>query len=320
MSGVMLAEILPGTRTPDPGPQSSPGSPRAGSFPGPRTPDPGPQPTGQTSDSPAVLPPPGLPPPPPDLTRHVLAELPMDDVFAHLNWQMLLGKHLGLRGIVRKLLEVHDVRAEEVAGRVAALQDAAVARGWIRPAAVYQFFRAIGRGEDVVLLDSHGQELAALPYARQQRPPHACAADWVSPHLADHDAVALLVTTAGLGVRERAADLQRDRRFADAIALQALAIETAEAAAEWLHRRLRTLWGFPDPPEMTMEERFRAAYRGIRLSFGYPACPDLEPQADLFRLLHPESIGVRLTDGLMMDPEASVSAVVFHHPDGRYLS
>ena len=71
---------------------------------------------------------------------------------------------------------------------------------------------------------------------------------------------------------------------------------------------------------MTMEERFRAAYRGIRLSFGYPACPDLEPQADLFRLLHPESIGVRLTDGLMMDPEASVSAVVFHHPDGRYLS
>ena len=95
---------------------------------------------------------------------------------------------------------------------------------------------------------------------------------------------------------------------------------TAEATAEWLHRRLRELWGFPDPPALTMEERLHARYRGIRLAFGYPACPDLEPQEDVFRLLHPDEIGVRLTEGLMMDPEASVSAVVFHHPDARCLA
>jgi 5-methyltetrahydrofolate--homocysteine methyltransferase len=71
---------------------------------------------------------------------------------------------------------------------------------------------------------------------------------------------------------------------------------------------------------MTMEERLRARYRGIRLSFGYPACPDLEPQAALFRLLQPEEIGVHLTEEYMMDPEASVSAVVFHHPNARYLA
>ena len=69
-----------------------------------------------------------------------------------------------------------------------------------------------------------------------------------------------------------------------------------------------------------MEERFRAAYRGIRLSFGYPACPALEPQVELFRLLEPDLIGVHLTESYMMAPEASVSAVVFHHPEGRYLS
>jgi len=134
------------------------------------------------------------------------------------------------------------------------------------------------------------------------------------------DTVALFVVTAGAGVRERAAALRQAGELLDSIALQALALETAEAAAEWLHRRLRELWGFPDPPDMTMAERFRARYRGIRLSFGYPACPDLEPQADVFRLLQPEEIGVQLTEGFMMDPEASVSAVVFHHPDARYLA
>ena len=64
---------------------------------------------------------------------------------------------------------------------------------------------------------------------------------------------------------------------------------------------------------------FRTRYRGLRVSFGYPACPALEDQATLFRLLEPERIGVRLTDGFMMDPEASVSALVFHHPAAHYF-
>ena len=269
--------------------------------PGPRTPDP------------------GLPRPP-DLARHVLRELPIDEVFAHLNPQMLFGKHLGVRGSVRRLLDAGDERTVELRRRVEALQDAAAARGWLAPAGVYRFFRACSRGDTVAVLDTAGRELAALPFMRQAREPRACAADWVSRDPAALDAVAIFVVTAGTGVRARAAELRAEGKLLDSIALQALALETAEAAAEWLHRRLREQWGFPDPSAMTMEERFRARYRGIRLSFGYPACPDLEPQADVFRLLQPEEIGVRLTDGFMMDPEASVSAVVFHHPAARYLA
>ena len=102
--------------------------------------------------------------------------------------------------------------------------------------------------------------------------------------------------------------------------MQALALETAEAYAELLHAKLRSQWGFPDPLETTMLDRFKANYRGKRYSFGYPACPRLEDQQILFRVLRPEEIGVELTDGCMMDPEASVSAVVFHHPDATYFS
>ncbi len=277
---------------------------------------------GRSQGPPLPSPAPGLIeiPKPPDLARHVLRELPIDEVFAHLNPQMLFGKHLGVRGSVRRLLEAGDERAVELRRRVEALQDAAATRGWLAPAGVYRFFRACSRGETVAVLDPAGRELAALPFMRQAREPRACAADWVSHDPAALDAVAIFVVTAGTGVRARAAELRAEGKLLDSIALQSLALETAEAAAEWLHRRLREQWGFPDPSAMTMEERFRARYRGIRLSFGYPACPDLEPQADVFRLLQPEEIGVRLTDGFMMDPEASVSAVVFHHPAARYLA
>ena len=68
-----------------------------------------------------------------------------------------------------------------------------------------------------------------------------------------------------------------------------------------------------------MLDLFRAKYKGKRFSFGYPACPDLAGQKVLFALLDAEKIGVQLTEGFMMDPEASVSAIVFHHPDATYF-
>jgi 5-methyltetrahydrofolate--homocysteine methyltransferase len=69
-----------------------------------------------------------------------------------------------------------------------------------------------------------------------------------------------------------------------------------------------------------MAERFSAKYQGQRFSFGYPACPDLEDQAKLFKLLKPEDIGIQLTDGFMMEPEASVTALVFAHPEAKYFN
>ena len=79
------------------------------------------------------------------------------------------------------------------------------------------------------------------------------------------------------------------------------------------------MWGIEDPANLTMADIQKARYQGIRVSFGYPACPELSDQAILWRLLEPAGIGVELTDGYMMDPEASVSALVFHHPQGRYF-
>ena len=81
------------------------------------------------------------------------------------------------------------------------------------------------------------------------------------------------------------------------------------------------MWGFGDNKETSFEDLFRTRYRGRRYSFGYPACPRLEDQKPLFQMLRvTANIGVELTDGFMMDPEGSVSALVFHHPDAKYFN
>jgi 5-methyltetrahydrofolate--homocysteine methyltransferase len=129
----------------------------------------------------------------------------------------------------------------------------------------------------------------------------------------------MFAVTCGPGIRGLAEGWKDEGQYVKSHAVQALAIECAEAFAEMLHARLRTQWGFPDPPGMDLHEKFKARYRGVRVSFGYPACPNLADQQILFRLLKPEQIGIELTEGYMMDPEASVSALVFHHPEAKYF-
>jgi 5-methyltetrahydrofolate--homocysteine methyltransferase len=130
-----------------------------------------------------------------------------------------------------------------------------------------------------------------------------------------------LVVTAGIGVRERAEQLKEQGDYVRSHMLQSIALETAEGLAELVHQMMRARAGYPDALELSMKQRLQARYQGMRVSFGYPACPDLADQAKLFALLQPEqAIGVQLTDGFMMDPEASVSALVFAHPEARYFN
>jgi 5-methyltetrahydrofolate--homocysteine methyltransferase len=188
--------------------------------------------------------------------------------------------------------------------------------------AVWQFFEAESEGNALHLFEPGAvAPLHTFNFKRQRAGDFLCLSDYVlAPQNGKRDHVALFVVTAGEGVRERGEKAKNEGYYFKSHGLQALAIESAEACAEWLHRRIREDWGFPDPPELTMAQRFTSRYRGKRYSFGYPACPDLDDQVGLWKLLKPEEIGVQLTEGMMMDPEASVSAVVFHHPDCTYFS
>jgi 5-methyltetrahydrofolate--homocysteine methyltransferase len=254
------------------------------------------------------------------LERKVRAVPDLAEIWSYANSYMLFGRHLGFRGSFEKALAARDPRALELAAAVDEVKQECAS--YMKIGAVWQFFEAERRGNSIALFEpSANSPVHTFHFPRQRVKDKLCLSDYVLPAVkGERDHLALFVVTAGKNIREKSEEAKAAGRYLFSHALQALAIETAEACAEWLHRRIREDWGFPDSPTMTMQDRFTSRYRGKRYSFGYPACPNLEDQAGLWLLLRPEEIGVHLTDGMMMDPEASVSALVFQHPNCSYFS
>ncbi len=257
-----------------------------------------------------------------DLKRRVLTSISISHIEPYINKQMLIGHHLGLNGKLEKLLAEGDEKAIKINEIVNGLIEDAKEKGWIAPAAVYQFFPAQSDGDKVLIYNEKQTDIIEVfEFPRQEVEPYLCLADYLKPKDSGQmDYVAFFTVTAGKGIRQVADNLKAQGRFLECHALQSLALETAEGFAELVHRQIRDRWGFPDPVDMTMKARFAAKYQGQRFSFGYPACPDLEDQRKLFNLIRPEDIGVHLTEGCMMEPEASVSAIVFAHPEAKYFN
>ncbi len=262
-------------------------------------------------------------PPPPDLRRHMLKDFDLSEIFRYVNPVMLYVRHLGYRGRFVEALEAGDVKALELQERVQQVEDVMIERGDITANAVYQFYRAASEADDLLILSGDGRRvLERFRFGRQSGGDGLCLSDYVLPRTSGvPDYVAAFVTTVGPGVRELAAEWQEKGDYLSSHVMQVLALEGAEAFAELLHKRLRAAWGFSDVEGLTNMDLFKANYRGRRFSFGYPACPRLEDQEQLWRLLEPEkTVGVSLTEGSMMDPEGSVSALVMHHPQAKYFN
>lgn len=255
---------------------------------------------------------------PKDLVRHVKREYAVSHLYPYVNMRTLIGHHLGLKGNVEKALTEGDERAVQLKELVDGyLQDKV-----LKPSGMYQFFKAQADGDDVVVYAEDGvTEIERFTFPRQEKAPYLCLADFLkTKESGEMDYIALMVVTAGHGVSAKARELKDTGKFLESHALQASALELAEGFAERIHQEIRDQWGFPDGVDFTMRDRFAAKYQGQRFSFGYPACPNLEDQEKLFKLLKPEDIGVQLTEGFMMEPEASVSAIVFAHPEARYFN
>jgi len=256
---------------------------------------------------------------PKDLVPHIKRDYSVAHLQPYVNLRTLIGHHLGLKGNLEQLLADQDERAILLNDLVNGYLNS----GELSASGVYQFYPAQSDGDDVVVYSPEDAktEIQRFTFPRQQTAPFLCLADYLKPVASgEMDYIALMVVTAGKGVSKKANELKKAGKFLESHALQATALELAEGFAERIHQEIRDQWGFPDATDFTMRDRFAAKYQGQRFSFGYPACPNLEDQEKLFAVLKPEQIGVQLTEGFMMEPEASVSAIVFAHPDARYFN
>ena len=201
---------------------------------------------------------------------------------------------------------------DEFQPRLHRYQQEAQRGGLLYPKVAYGYFPAAGIEDDVVVYDPADptREIARFPFARQAGGDHLCLADYLrEPHDGRApDIIALQVVTVGTEASRRTEALQAGNDYSESYFLHGFTVQSAEALAEWTHRRIRT--------ELRLDSE-----RGKRYSWGYGACPDLSQHARAFRLLDAEKrIGVSLTEAFQIVPEQSTAAIVIHHPRAAYFN
>ncbi|WP_053733620.1 methionine synthase [Nocardia sp. NRRL S-836] len=232
----------------------------------------------------------------------------IDWTFLFLAWE--------LKGKFPAILE--QPVARELYDDATTLLDEIIANDSFEPRGVYGFWPAHSEGDDIVLVD--GTETVKWPMLRQQtkKPlsrPNRCLADYVAPQ-GDH--IGGFAVTV-LGAEKLAAQYEAKQDDYRAIMVKALADRLAEAFAEWIHLRARRDWFEPDAqPELA--DLHAEKFRGIRPALGYPACPDHTVKRELFDVLDAGRIGVELTESFAMNPAASVSGMIFQHPEAKYFT
>ncbi|WP_137180209.1 methionine synthase [Roseomonas sp. AR75] len=191
----------------------------------------------------------------------------------------------------------------------------------LKPQAIYGYWKCAGQGNDLVLFEQDGvTEACRFTLPRQPKEDGECIADFVTDIEDGRDVIGLQVVTVGQKASDMAREWFEENRYQDYLYLHGLSVEMAEAMAEYVHKRVRAELGYAAEDDRDIEKMLQQGYRGGRYSFGYPACPRLEDQVPLLRLLGAERIGVSISDEWQLHPEQSTSAIVLHHPRAKYFS
>ena len=253
-------------------------------------------------------------PTPPFFGTRVVRDIPLDEVFALLDLDELFRLQWGGRGSGE---QYEATVRDEFRPALDRLTAEAKREGWLKPQAVYGYFPAQSDGNHVIVYDpaayqSDGgslREIARFHFPRQEGRERLCLADYFrSTGSSDVDVIALQLVTVGDEATRRFDELQKAGEYTEAFYSHGVAVESAEAVAEWMHRRIRRELGVPGA-------------QGKRYSWGYGACPDLDDHAVVFKLLPAEeALGMTLTSAYQLVPEQSTAALIIHHPEAKYYA
>ena len=261
-------------------------------------------------------------PKPPFWGSRLIEKVPLQNLVTYLNERMLYQFHWGYRKDGRTLDQYMAWARKELRPIATRLLKQCEDEGILQPKAAYGFWKCASEGNSVILFNEDGQtEATRFVFPRQNKPGGLCIADFFRDVSAnERDVIGLQVVTQGDNASEVARQWFAQDRYQDYLYLHGLGIEMTEALAEYVHTRIRAEMGFAGEDDRDMDKLLSQGYRGSRYSFGYPACPNLADQHQLIGLLGAERLGITMTDGDMLDPEQSTSAIVVHHPQAKYFS
>jgi 5-methyltetrahydrofolate--homocysteine methyltransferase len=250
----------------------------------------------------------------------------LDEVFPYINETALFKNQWQLKTAAQadylRLVE------EKYRPILMELEEEVKAANWFEPKTIVGFYPCAGHGNDLVVFDPEDpeRELERISFPRQAQGRRLSIADFFEPlgngknGSGKRDVVGFSIVTIGDEASRQTLKLFEAGEFTKYLYLHGLSVETAEALAEFAHKQAREFLGIAGEDSPRVSDLFHQKYRGSRYSFGYPACPNLEDQAKIFRLLKPEeNIGVRLTEGFLLEPEQSTNAIVVHHPQAKYF-
>ncbi|MDH5616026.1 MAG: dihydropteroate synthase, partial [Acidimicrobiia bacterium] len=257
---------------------------------------------------------------PPFLDSSLVKGVAVDDIAAYLNETALFRNQWHFR-------PTNDEDDQAFKARIRPLLREQLSRAkedhLLVPQVVYGYFPVNSDGNDLIIWEdeTRSREKTRFAFPRQASTPNLCIADFHRPLGGDVDYAAFHIVTMGERASERAAELFAGHHYREYLFLHGLAVEMAEALAEFWHHRIRAEWGFVDEDGPSLQGLFRQQYRGGRYSWGYPACPDLEDNARVADLLDAGRIGITVSEetGWQYQPEQTTSAIICHHPRAKYF-
>lgn len=223
------------------------------------------------------------------------AQINLQEIWKYINKKSLFVLSWGLRGSTAKeSQQEHEKLFEEWKKRI-------IDEGLFEPRVVYGYFKCHNKDGKLVVDHPNGQQIT-FDFPRSTKSKHLCITDYFS----NDDVVAFQAVTVGNKTSEIIEKWNKEDKYTDAYYLHGLAVETAEAMAEWINQIIR-------------DELKIGPKRGLRYSWGYPSCPDVSQHNLVWKLLEPEKSGMNLTELGQIIPDQSTAAIVVHHPDAEYF-
>ncbi|MFI5252290.1 MAG: methionine synthase [Bacteroidota bacterium] len=293
-------------------------------------------------------------PVPPFYGTKVIEEVSLEEIIPYINETALFRGQWQIRKGKMEQKEYSDFLKQKVYPDFERLKKLARDKHLLQPKVAYGYYPCNSDGDDLIIykpkdsrnLESiweiHPQELTGggsrspdcltewlrFTFPRQRKDRNLCLSDYfVSKQSRQVDIVAFDIITMGREASDHAKKLFESNNYKEYLYFHGLGVETAEALAEFWHKKIREELGIsnddaviPGTSQPDIKKFFSQHYRGSRYSFGYPACPSLEDHVKLFKILNPEKIGIELTEGYQLVPEQSTDAIIVHHPEARYFN